>query len=340
MQNVHSAKNRHVSGDFFCHKKGHVSYNETWENEGGVNMLEISRFFPVHIREKIQEMPGEGLEEIRIRIGQPIEFCYGKGSRYFSLEEGETYRAAKEDLAEMLDYISNYSLYAYQEEVKQGYITIEGGHRIGLIGQAVTDQGKITGMHHITFLNFRIAHERLGCGREVLPHLWDGDNIYNTLFLSAPGGGKTTYLRDCIRLLSAGEEGRQGLKVCVVDERSEIGACHMGIPQNDLGPRTDVLDSCRKPEGMLLLLRSMSPQVIAVDELGTEEDFLAVEQAVCSGSRVLGTIHAGGVQELQEKPHLRHWMERQMFQRFVQIRRCLDGQREIHIFDAGMRCLC
>lgn len=303
-------------------------------------MLEISRFFPVHIREEIRNMPVQGLEEIRIRIGQPIEFCYGKGSRYFFSGEGEPYRAAKEDLEEMLDYISNYSLYAYQEEVKQGYITIEGGHRIGIIGQAVTEQGKITGMHPITFINFRIAHERLGCGEELLPYLLDGDSIYNTLFLSGPGGGKTTYLRDCIRLLSTGKEGRAGLKVCVVDERSEIGACHMGIPQNDLGPRTDVLDGCRKPEGMLLLLRSMSPQVIAVDELGTEEDFLAVEQAVCSGSRILGTIHAGGIQELQEKPHLRHWMERQLFQRFIQIRRQPGGQREIHIFDAGMRRLC
>lgn len=312
------------------------------ENEGGVMMREISQFFPVHIRQEMKKMSGAGLEEIRIRIGQPIEFCYGTGSHYFSVKEGdeEPYRATREDLAEMLDYISNYSLYAYQEEVKQGYITVEGGHRIGLIGQAVTEQGKITGMHHITFLNFRIAHERLGCGKELLPYLWEQNNIYNTLFLSAPGAGKTTYLRDCIRLLSTGGEGRAGVKVCVVDERSEIGACHMGLPQNDLGPRTDVLDGCRKPEGMLLLLRSMSPQVIAVDELGTEEDFLAVEQAVCSGSRVIGTIHAGEIQELQEKPHLRHWMERQMFERFVQIKRLANGEREIHIFDAGMRCLC
>ena len=305
-------------------------------------MCEISQLFPVHLRQNIREMPWQGLEEIRIRIGQPVEFCYGEGYRYLSLEDesGKPYRMRGEDLAEMLDYISNYSLYAYQEEVKQGYITVEGGHRIGLIGQAVTEQGKIAGIYPITFLNFRVAHERLDCARKLLPYLLDQNSIYNTLFLSAPGAGKTTYLRDCIRLLSKGEGERAGMKVCVVDERSEIAACHMGVPQNDLGPRTDVLDGCGKTEGMLLLLRSMSPQVIAVDELGTEEDFLAVEQAVCSGSRILGTIHAGELQELQEKPHLKHWMERQMFQRFVQIRRQKSGEREIHIFDAGMRRLC
>lgn len=305
-------------------------------------MCEISQLFPVHMRQNIREMPWKGLEEIRIRIGQPLEFCYGEGYRYLSVgeESGELYRIQGEDLAEMLDYISNYSLYAYQEEVKQGYITIEGGHRIGLIGQAVTEQGKITGIHPITFLNFRIAHERIDCAKELLPYLLEGNSIYNTLFLSAPGAGKTTYLRDCIRLLSKGEGERAGMKVCVVDERSEIAACHMGVPQNDLGPRTDVLDGCGKTEGMLLLLRSMSPQVIAVDELGTEEDFLAVEQTVCSGSRILGTIHAGELQELEEKPHLRYWMEKQMFQRFVQIRRQKNGEREIHIFDAGMRRLC
>ncbi len=307
-------------------------------------MHEISQLFPVHMRQSIKEMPFQGLEEIRVRIGQPIEFYYGEGYRFLLEEkengEKELCRATGEDVAEILDYISSYSLYAYQEEVRQGYLTVEGGHRIGLIGQAVTEKGKITGMHHISFLNFRIAREKIGCARGLLPYLRLRDSIYNTLFLSAPGAGKTTYLRDCIRLLSEGEEGRAGLKVCVVDERSEIGACRMGMPQTQVGPRTDVLDGCGKAEGMLLLLRSMSPQVIAVDELGTEEDFLAVEQAVCSGSRVLGTIHAGEVQELQEKPHLRHWMERQLFQRFVQIRRQENGSREIHIFDAGMRKLC
>lgn len=304
-------------------------------------MCEISRLFPVHMRQIVREMPWQGLEEIRVRIGQPVEFCYAEGYRYLSKEDrDEPYRIRREDLEEMLDYISNYSLYAYREEVRQGYITIEGGHRIGLIGQAVTEQGKITGIHPITFLNLRIAHERTDCARELLPYIIVQNSIYNTLFLSAPGAGKTTYLRDCIRLLSKGEGEREGLKVCVVDERSEIAACHMGVPQNDLGPRTDVLDGCGKTEGMLLLLRSMSPQVIAVDELGTEEDFLAVERAVCSGSRILGTIHAGELQELQEKPHLKYWMEKQMFQRFVQIRRQKNGEREIHIFDAGMRRLC
>lgn len=318
-------------------------------------MCEIDRLFPLHIRQKLSPDYMDGLEEIRIRIGQPLEFSYAKGRRYLLLrgeryslcgEEqaaaaGELlYRVTGEDIAEMLNYISNYSLYAYREEMKQGYITVEGGHRIGIAGQTAVEQGKVSGMHHISFLNIRVAHERRGCAQKLLPYIRYRNSIYNTLFLSEPGAGKTTYLRDCVRILSDGEADWPGLKVCVVDERSEIAACHMGVPQNDVGSRTDVLDGCTKAEGMLMLLRSMSPQVIAVDELGGERDFWAVEQAVFSGSRVLGTVHAGEMAELSQKPFLRNWLKRQVFRRFVLIERKAGGKRGIHIFDEHMERLC
>ena len=292
---------------------------------------EIERIFPLHVRENLKGTPWpHGLEEIRVRVGQPVEFLTAAGVRYLAIQDGTCrflehspdcqwevcpYCASVQDIAEMLNYISSYSLYAYQEELKQGYITIEGGHRIGLAGSVALAEGKIVGISHVTFMNIRIAHEKKGCAREILPGIRNGSNIYNTLILSEPGGGKTTLLRDCIRMLSEGAGGFAGLKVCVVDERSEIAACHLGIPQNDLGPRTDVLDGCGKPEGMRMLLRAMSPQVLAVDELGSEEDFFAVEQAVYMGSRVLGTVHAGSVQELTEKPYLDRWVKRRMFQR-------------------------
>lgn len=319
-------------------------------------MCELEQLFPLSIRKKLKAMTWqEGLEEIRIRVGQPMEFLYQKGSRYlcsleeekgfgdiseFLQEEGRFYVARERDIAEMLNYISNYSLYAYREEMKQGYITVEGGHRIGIAGQTAMEHGRVNGMHHISFLNIRVAHERIGCAKRVLPYLQYQDSVYNTLFLSVPGAGKTTYLRDCIRMISRGSREHPGLKVCVVDERSEIAACHMGVPQNDVGPRTDVLDGCTKAEGMQMLLRSMSPQVLAVDELGTEKDFCAVEQAVYSGSRVLGTIHAGTVRELTEKPFLRKWMGQHIFKRFVLIERCMDGQRRLQIYDEHMEKLC
>lgn len=342
--------------------------------------MELEKLFPLRIRTALPREPWQaGLEEIRIRIGLPIEFSYDKGQRYFSIQNGtgsfcemrkscgtgdsdmaenrsrgdifyETTavhgaeknicRISMADIAEMLNYISNYSLYAYKEEMKQGYITVEGGHRIGIAGGAVMEQGKIIGLHHITFLNIRVAHERKGCAETLLPYIRHVGNIYNTLILSPPGAGKTTYLRDSIRLLSEGTTEIPGMKVCVVDERSEIAACHMGIPQNDLGPRTDVLDGCGKAEGMLMLLRSMSPQILAVDELGGEKDYMAVEQAVYSGSRVLGTIHAGDIRELSGKPYLRRFIGREIFRRFCLIQRDENGERKLQIYDEHMERLC
>lgn len=316
----------------------------------------LEKIFPMKIRDAFSGREWrEGLEEIRVRVGQPMEFVYDNKTQYPGIEDGtctftEGYLAGKEqsavyrmnmqDISEMLSYISNYSLYAYKEEMKQGYITIEGGHRIGLAGGAVMEQGKITGLHHVAFLNIRVAHQKTGCATEVLPYIRQKKSIYNTLLLSEPGAGKTTLLRDCIRQLSDGNQMGGGMKVSVLDERSEIAACHLGVPQNDLGMRTDVLDGCDKPEGIRMLLRTMSPQIIAVDELGGEADFVAVEQAVYSGCKVLGTIHAGDVSELIEKPYLREWVKREVFQRYIWIKRESDGNRQIMVYDARMERLC
>lgn len=316
----------------------------------------IEKVFPLHVRENLEGTPWpEGIEEIRIRVGQPVEFLSAAGEYYLTIQDGTCrfveyslhrqwedypYRATVQDIGEMLSYISSYSLYAYQEELKQGYITIEGGHRVGLAGSVALTEGRIAGIPHVTFLNIRIAHEKKGCAKEVLPGIRNGASIYNTLILSEPGAGKTTLLRDCIRLLSEGTKELAGMKVCVVDERSELAACHLGIPQNDLGPRTDVLDGCGKPEGMQMLLRAMSPQVLAVDELGSEEDFFAVEQAVYAGSRVLGTVHAGNVQELTEKPYISRFVEQKMFQRYIVIERERDGARKLGLYGARMERLC
>lgn len=298
----------------------------------------LAKIFPIHIREWLcTEEYLQNLEEIRVRVGQPMEFLYSTGSRY--LKDG-LYRITMQDIAEMMNYISNYSLYAYKEELKQGYITLEGGHRVGMAGGAVMEGGGLVGIQPVTFLNIRVAHEKKGCADELLSNILREDGIYNTLLFSEPGAGKTTLLRDCIRQLSNGAEDRVGMKVCVVDERSEIAACHMGVPQNDLGMRTDVLCGCTKPAGIRMLLRAMSPQILAVDELGSEADFLAVEQAAYSGCRVLGTLHAGDITELREKPYLSGWIKRGTFQRYIGIRRNKDGTRGYQVFGAQMECLC
>lgn len=300
-------------------------------------MYELECLFPVHLREAVkQELNTEDVEEIRIRTGQPVEFVTAKGSRF----NGTAYRVTERDAAQMLSFISSYSLYAYQEQLRQGFLTIQGGHRVGVCGSVALDDGSITGMHHISFFNIRIAHEKKGCATELLPYIRRENGIFNTLIFSEPGAGKTTVLRDCIRLISQGTEDVPGQRVCVVDERSEIAACHLGVPQNDLGPRTDVLDGCPKREGMRMLLRSMSPQVLAVDELGGEEDYRMVEEAVYSGSRVLGTVHMGDIRELSDKPFLSRWMQKKVFARFIAICRKKDGTRGYRIYDENRERIC
>lgn len=304
----------------------------------GESAFSLEKIFPLHIRKECAAEQGTGdLEEIRIRVGQPVEFIHSTGVRY--LKDGQ-YHITMRDVAEMVNYISNYSLYAYKEELKQGYITIAGGHRVGMAGGAVTEGGRMVGIHPVTFLNIRIAHEKKGCAGELLRHIYHGQTIYNTLLFSEPGAGKTTLLRDCIRQISDGTKERAGMKVCVVDERLEIAACHVGVPQNAVGLRTDVLCGCSKAEGIHMMLRAMSPQVLAVDELGGEKDFLAVEQAVYSGCLVLGTVHAGAVRQLREKPYLAEWIKRGVFQRYIGIQRKKDGTRGYQVFDAQMECVC
>lgn len=316
--------------------------------------MELEDIFPSEMRSDLKKSAWrDGIEEIRARVGQPMEFVYANQYLYWDRDKKEMVTEeqrrkgrntipplSQRNLSEMLNYICNYSLYAYQQEIRQGYLTIEGGHRVGLAGQTVATDGKIEGISLITFLNIRVAGERKGCAREILPFLRRGQSIYNTLLVSAPGVGKTTYLRDCIRMLSAGEDAYSGLKVCVVDERSEIAACHLGIPQNDLGPRTDVIEGCGKEEGMQLLLRTMSPQVIAVDELGEERDFAAVERAVFSGSQVLGTIHAGEIRELWEKPYLKNWLQKKVIKRFVFLKKEKTGSRGIEIYNENLERIC
>lgn len=295
---------------------------------------------PVRFREVIRLEDLEGLEEIRFRVGWPMELYYGNQNiRLIG-------RICSGDVMELLNYLTGYSLYAYEEEMKQGYFTIEGGHRIGIVGRtslnSTSTSGlvQVAGMMDISGVNIRVAHEKKGCGMELIPYIRRGEDIYNTLFLAKPGVGKTTYLRDCIRILSGGEDGGAQLKISVVDERSEIAACHLGIPQNDLGPRTDVLDNCPKKKGMQMLLRSMSPQIIAVDELGGEEDFRMLYEVLYSGSRILGTVHAESVEEILEKTCMKKLIGQSMIGRFILLQKDGKGKRSYSVYDRKLCQIC
>lgn len=303
---------------------------------------EIIHVFPVHMRDELQRIPWQGLEEIRVRIGWPIELLYDNRSKWLGNYDNIIDR---QGMDEMLNYITGYSIYALEEELKQGFVTLEGGHRVGVTGHAVYENKGTIGTYQVTSLtdigglNIRIAHEQKGCAKDIVLLLRREKSIYNTIFFAAPGVGKTTYLRDAIRLLSTGDAVFGGIKCCVIDERSEIAACRMGKPQNDLGIRTDVLDACPKEMGMRMVLRTMSPEIIAVDELGKEEEFCMLEQMRCSGVRVLGTMHAGSLSELFQNQMVKESIRSGAIERFVELIRLPNGKRGFRIYDSDGKLL-
>lgn len=244
------------------------------------NIGQVLQILPVQARKMVRETFDclYGIQEIRLRAGRPLIIVY-RGNEYFlGINSGLTHNIKKaycisaSEIREAMDYISSYSRYAFEEELRQGYITVQGGHRVGVAGKILWENGRVKNMSNISFLNIRVAHQAMGCSKEIIPYIMHNDSIYNTLLISPPRCGKTTLLRDMIRILSDGDGHRRGFTVGVVDERSELGACYKGCPQNDLGCRSDILDGCPKAEGMMMLVRSMAPEIIAVDEIGSNKD--------------------------------------------------------------------
>ena len=259
----------------------------------------------------------EYLQEIKLRVEKPLLLVYRGEEIIPGNQRGKPYIVTREDIREMLEYISNYSLYAYKQEMKQGYITIEGGHRVGMTGQAIIENGKVKNLRYISSINLRMSHEILGCADPIFPFITYNKKLYHTLIVSPPRCGKTTLLRDMIRQISNGNGWINGMSVGVVDERSELGGCYMGVAQTQLGIRTDVLDCCPKAEGMIMLIRSMGPEVIAVDEIGTAEDVHAIEYAMHCGCKMLATVHADSMEELRKKPLFDQMVAEKRFERYV-----------------------
>ncbi len=276
---------------------------------------EILRLLPTDLRKLILKLNinFEKLCEIRLRINKPAILVYGN-KQYFITDNGlfeklvkDTYVATKTTIKEALEYISNYSLYAFEEEIRQGFITVNGGHRIGLCGKTVLENENVKTIKNISYINIRVAHEIKGCGNRIIKYINMKNKLLNTLIISPPGCGKTTLLRDIVRQLSD-----ERYMCGIVDERSEIAACYLGVAQNDVGIRTDVIDCCPKTEGMLMLIRSMAPDLIAVDEIGKKEDIEALKYVINSGCVILATIHGLNIEDIISKTHING-----MFKRYI-----------------------
>ncbi|MET3684302.1 stage III sporulation protein AA [Alkalibacillus flavidus] len=251
------------------------------------------------------------LEEIRLRVGHPAQLIF---TQRHSFVDGFTFQAT--DAETLLARISDFSIYRLEEELKNGYITVRGGHRIGISGQVTVEGSKVQAITHVSSFNIRLASEHRGAARQLLPYLVDR-HVHNTLLIGPPKSGKTTVLRDAIRLISDGTDQINPSRVSLIDERSEIAASFQGIPQHDVGQMTDVMSDCPKADGMMMMVRSMSPEVLAVDEIGRHEDVDSLMEAVYTGVQLLCSVHGFSLADIEKRPQLRPLIEQAVFDRYI-----------------------
>lgn len=275
-------------------------------------------YLPETIRDKIESelnAPSSQIEEIRLRSNKPLMLKIGQETQVIN------YIVKQQEVLQAFERICENSVYSYTRQICDGYITIRGGNRVGIVGSAVIDNGQVININYISSLNFRIARQKIGCSDSMINDIIDGQTgtIYNTLIVSPPGCGKTTLLRDIIRNISDGisQIEFKGKTVGIVDERGEIAAMYKGIPQNDIGVRTDVVDNMPKPEAMRLLVRSMCPDVIACDEIGSVEDINAIDYAMCSGVKGIFTAHGNNIDEINRNSELSRLLDKHIFERII-----------------------
>lgn len=291
----------------------------------------VLEYLPYTVRKVIEENMYDNIEEIRLRTSKPLSLKIGQEIKILE------YQVTQEDVLRAFEKVCENSVYSYRRQICDGYITIRGGNRVGIVGSAVIDNGQTININYISSLNFRIARQKIGCSNQIIEDLINGQTIYNTLIISPPGCGKTTILRDIIRNISNGIRviGFKGNNVGVVDERGEIAAMYKGIPQNDIGIRTDVIDNMPKPEAMRMLVRSMSPDVIACDEIGSLEDVKAIDYAMCSGVKGIFTSHGKDIEEINRNPELSKLLNKHIFERIVILNPQKRGEAECVHLDKG-----
>lgn len=264
----------------------------TLAKEERMDKAELISAIPERIRALLVNIPTDKLMEIRIRCGVAVALVCTDGI-YYVTKKGHITKncedgviATSGDIRRGMELVTKSSVYAFENEIKNGYITLAGGHRVGISGDAVVVDGRLSHIRTVQSLNYRLAREVIGAADLVMDRIFDGKNIKNTLIISPPMCGKTTMLRDIARQLSF-----LGKKVSIVDERSEIAALFMGVPSFSLGANCDVLCGVNKAEGMLLMLRAMSPDVIITDEIGDSRDFDAICEIKKRGVSIITSLH-------------------------------------------------
>ena len=267
-------------------------------NKQHITYHPILKYLPEKARRMLTFKNIGDAEEIRLRKGLPLVVVFSDKSYFLSNDATFTDNInnaviiSGDDINEALELIVKSSLYTAENSLKQGFVTVEGGNRIGISGSAVVSNSKITSIRNISGLNYRIAKEIFGSSDKIIDKIYHNNTIQNTLIISPPCCGKTTILRDIARNLS-----NKGLKVSIADERNEISALSSGYLGFDLGYSADVLEGVPKKDSFRILIRSMSPDVIITDELGGDEDYHSVKKAIYSGVSVIATVHADSREE-------------------------------------------
>lgn len=290
---------------------------------------EIVNSLSLNLREKIKKLPKSNLniEEIRLRSQKPLilnannkDYFYNEKENDLALNMDNPYIVTREDIEQTFQIICKYSIHTFMDDITKGFITLRGGHRVGIVGKAIVESGQVKNIKHISSLNIRISREIIGCSDKILDHIISSNNqVNNTLIISPPQCGKTTLVRDIVRNLSNGNKkyGFRGMKVALIDERNEIGGSYLGVPQMDVGIRTDIIETCPKDIGIMMLLRSMSPNIIVTDEIGNEREIKALYTALNGGVSLITTVHGDSIEDIQGRKELSRLLDKELFKKVI-----------------------